>query len=91
MVRSVKRLIGENAGPKGSLDTEGMAMALLVYRNTPDMDTRHSPAQVLYARQLREAVPCDPSWLRKRKEWVSTREAREKALAKRHEVCGGQL
>ena len=67
-----------------------MTMALLAYRNTPDRDTKRSPAQVLYARQLREAVPCEPSRLRVRKEWLLTREAREKALAKRHEVRGEQ-
>ena len=68
-----------------------MAMALLTYRNTPDRDTRRSPAQVLFARTLRDAIPCAPSALRLRKEWVLTREAREQALARRHEVRGQQL
>ncbi len=68
-----------------------MAMALLAYRNTPDRDTGRSPAQVLFARQLRDGVPCDPSRLRLQKEWVLTREAREKALSKRHEIREVQL
>lgn len=90
-VKSVKRLIGENVGPKGTLDTDRMVMALLAYRNIPDRDTGRSPAQVLYARQLSESIPCDPGRLRLRKEWVLTREAREHALAKRHKVRGAQL
>lgn len=49
-VRTMKRWIQENVGPKGSLDTDKMAWALLAYRNTPDRDTARSPAQVLYAR-----------------------------------------
>ena len=90
-VRTMKRLIQENVGTKGSLDTDKMALALLTYRNMPDRDTARSPAQVLYARQLRDAVPCDPARLQLRAEWVLTREAREKALAKRHEARGQQL
>ena len=46
---------------------------------------------MLFARQLRDRVPCDPSKLRLRKEWVLTRELRKQALAKRHEVRGVQL
>ena len=53
-VRSMKRLVRENTGQKGELDTDKIAMAMLMYRNTPDPDTGLSPAQVLYARQLRD-------------------------------------
>jgi transposase InsO family protein len=51
-VKSMKRLIQQNVGPSGSLNTDQLAMALLTYRNTPDRDTHRSPAQVLYARSL---------------------------------------
>ena len=66
-------------------------MALLTYHNTPDRDTKRSPAQVLYARTLRDAIPCNPAALQLCKEWVLTREAREKALARRHEVRGQEF
>ena len=56
-VKSMKRLIKDNVGPGGSVDTDKFAAALLQYRNTPDRDTLLSPAQVLYARQLRDVVP----------------------------------
>ena len=89
-VKTIKRLIRENMGVRGSIDTDRMAMALLAYRNTPDRDTARSPAQVLFARQLRDSVPVEPGKLRLRPEWVLTLAARERALARGHEVRGAQ-
>ena len=67
-VKSMKRLITENTGPSGTLNTDALATALLTYRNTPDRDTKRSPAQVLYARKLRDAIPCPLVDLQLRKE-----------------------
>ena len=83
-VKSIKRLISNNTGRSGSLNTDALAAALLTYRNTPDRDTGMSPAQILFARQLSDTVPQDPAKLKLRPEWVLTAEAREKALSKRH-------
>ena len=90
-VKSMKRLITQNVGPSGTLNTDAFAAALLTYRNTPDRDTKRSPSQVLYARKLRDTIPCKPTDLRLRPEWVLTREAREQALARRHQVRGAAL
>ncbi len=87
----MKRLIKDNVGPGGSVDTDKFAAALLQYRNTPDRDTLLSPAQVLYARQLRDVVPVAKERLVLRKEWILTKEARENALLKRHQVRGAVL
>ena len=87
-MKSMKRMIAENTGAGGSLDTDKFAVAMMTYRNTPDRDTKLSPAQVLYARQLRDAVPVNPKQLELRKDWVLTREMREKAPAARHQVRG---
>ena len=83
-VKTMKRLIKSNIGPTGTLNTDAMAAALLTYRNTPDRDTQRSPAQVLYGRQLKDTLPCNPEKLKIRPEWILTAEMREKALAKRH-------
>ena len=63
----------------------------MLYRNTPDRDTLRSPAQILYSRQLKDALPCHPDKLQIRPEWTLTAELREQALAKRHVSVHSQL
>ena len=50
-----------------------------------------SPAQILFARHLKDSIPCDPKRFQLRKEWILTADEREKALAKRHLYCNTQL
>ena len=47
-VKTVKRLIVDNIGPNGTLNTEKFQRAMLNYRNTPDRDTGLSPAMCLW-------------------------------------------
>ena len=47
----------DNTGPGGSLDTDGVAIALLQYHNTPLRGINKSPAQLATGRQLRDGVP----------------------------------
>ena len=90
-VKTIKRLIASNTGAAGTLDTDGLAAALLTYRNTPDRDTGLSPAQVLFARKLRDTVPVSKEGLKLRPDWVLTLDRREEALAKRHKLRGEEL
>ena len=68
-VKSMKRLLAGNLGPKGSIDNDKVARALLQYRNTPLRDGGASPAQLTLARHIRDTIPLpqqrykvDPSW-----------------------------
>ncbi|CAC5377697.1 unnamed protein product [Mytilus coruscus] len=51
-VKTVKRMIADNTGPKGDLDTDAFQRVMLQYRNTPDRDPKLSPAmETLDARE----------------------------------------
>ena len=56
-VKSTKRLLMDNVSPNGDLDNDKMMRALLTQRNTPDPGCRMSPAQILFGRPLRDALP----------------------------------
>ena len=43
-VKSMKRLLAGKTGPTGTLNSDTFLRALLQYRNTPDRDTKLSPA-----------------------------------------------
>ena len=46
-VKSTKRLLEDNVGPNGELNTDKVLCALLQQRNTPDRDCLLSPADIL--------------------------------------------
>ena len=90
-VKSAKRIIMNNLGPGGSLDTDKVARALLQHRNCPDPITGLSPAQVIFGRVLRDHLPLQPGHFAVRSEWRLSAELRERALAQRHLVKHDQL
>ena len=55
--KTAKRLIRDNVGPQGSLDTDRFAWALMQYRNTPLQGINLSPAQILLGRNIRDFFP----------------------------------
>ena len=59
-VKSTKRLLRENIAPDGSLDTDKFVRAMLTKRNTPDADSRLSPAEILMGRKLNDSMPTIP-------------------------------
>ena len=56
-VKAVKRLLRDNAKENGNLDNDAVVRALLQMRNTPDRDDGRSPAQMLFGKELRDALP----------------------------------
>ena len=58
--KTVKRLIANNTDPRGELNTDAMQRAVLQYRNTPDADTKLSPAMSLFGRPIKDFIPILP-------------------------------
>ena len=56
-VKSLKRLLMRNTGPKGTINTDKIAKALLQHRNTPLRGVNKSPAQLALGRDLRDSLP----------------------------------
>ena len=80
----MKRLITDNTGPKGELNTDAVQIAILQYHNTPDPDTKISPAMCVFGRPTCDFIPIIPGKYRPRETWRETLKAREEALRKGH-------
>ena len=83
-VKSVKRIITDNTTPNGSLDTDSLQRAVLQYRNTPDPNTRLSPAQCVFGRPIKDFIPILPGRYQPHPTWSDTPATREEALRNRH-------
>ena len=87
-VKTVKRMIVNNTGPGGTLNTDKFQRAMLQYRNTPDRDTNLSPAMCVFGRSIRDFIPVHPGRYLPHPTWRETLVAREEALRNRHQkVC----
>ena len=83
-VKQAKRLVTGNLGPRGELDTDRFARALLEHHNSPDPMTGLSPAMVVFGRELRGFLPTQTTKYQPRKEWRLEADLRSQAFAKRH-------
>ncbi|KAK3759712.1 hypothetical protein RRG08_064433 [Elysia crispata] len=83
-VKTVKRLILDNTTPHGDLDIDAFQRAMLQYRNTPDHDTKLSPAMCIFGHPIRDFIPIPPGNYRPHRTWRDTLEARESTLRNRH-------
>ena len=78
-------------GQTGNLNSDKFARALLNYRNTPLKDIGLSPAQIIFARNIRDHIPHDPRQYKPRQEWILDQKRREELLRRRYEILGERL
>ena len=79
-VKTAKRLLMDNTGDSGDLDTDKFQRAMLQYRNTPDRDTKLSPAMCIFGRHIRDFIPIPLGRYKPHETWRATAIAREEAL-----------
>ena len=89
-VKAGKRMLRDNLDSQGNM-TDKFYRALLQYRNTPHSDTRLSPAQVIFGRQVRDFLPVLPYKYEPKQERGFLQEDRERALARRLQNYGKRL
>ena len=90
-VKTVKRMLADNTDQNGSLNTDLFQRAMLQYRNTPDPETKLSPAMCLFGRTIRDFIPIHPGKYEPHPTWKSTLQDREIALRNRHMKIHEQL
>ena len=83
-VKTCKRLIMSNTGPNGELDVPQFQQAILQYRNSPDQDTKMSPAMIVFGRCVRDLIPVLPGKYKPQQAWLDNAGLRESALRKRY-------
>ena len=81
----------DNMDPNGMVNNDKFLRAMLQYRNTPQPDTRLSPAQVVYGRYMKDFIPVVNDKYEPKQEWAMVREYRERALARRLDRDGARL
>ena len=85
-VKIAKRMIRENTGRSGTLDTDAFLAAKLAYLNTPDRHTKLSPAQVVFGRATKELLPETRGNYIVHPEWRTIKHQREEAMARTYQA-----
>ena len=84
-VKTIKRILASNVSPTGSLDTEAVAKALLLHRNTPaPADMGVSPEELLFGRNISDHLPYPIQF---RREWSELADTREKTYMRRFDYA----
>ena len=90
-VKAAKRMLQDNLGPGGALNTDKFLAALLQHRNTPSSGLGMSPSEVVFGRKIKDLLPIKPGSLKMNPGWQELLENRDLALARRHAKRGQDL
>ena len=84
-VKTAKRIIAENTDHQGNLDSDAFQRAILAFRNTPDAETKLSPARCIFGRPIRDFIPIPRNKYKSHPTWIEALDKREEALRNRHQ------
>ena len=90
-VKAAKRLLEDNTGPQGTLDTNKFLAAQLAYRNRPDPQTNLSSSEVVFGRRIVDLLPHKAGKMKVSPRWHEAMKLRENIMARRHITRGKEL
>ena len=67
------------------MDIDAFQRAILVFRNTPDAETKVSPAQCIFGRPIKDFIPIRRDKYKPHPTWIDALDKREEALRNRHQ------
>ena len=90
-IKAAKRMLRDNTGTQGTLDTNKYLAAKLTHRNRPDPETSISSSNVVFDRRIKDLMPIRPGRLRVAPRWAKMLKQQETVMARRHLARGKEL
>ena len=97
-VKCLKRLLRGNTGPRGAINNDKTAKALMQFRNTPLRDINKSPAELALGRPIRDVLPLplhryriNPCWARHLNERELSMTARNQSAKDKYDQSAKSL
>ena len=90
-IKAAKRMLRENTGAFGTLDTDKFLAALLTHRNKPDPKTSMSSSDVVFGRKIKDLMLIKPGQIKVNARWTKLLRQWEAVMAKRLITHGKEL